>query len=477
MKSTFKKFQRSIVFLLKVVLYGAIFSVFFLLFSFEHPQMLNLSRTAGITMITFIALGTALLSIYGGYDIGRQKSKPIIRSLALATLITDVIAYIEFCVMNTNAANGNVFRFADLSTLLLIMILQIFIIVCWTYLGNYVFFAINPPEKVCIVTSSQASTKDIISKIEKYGKQYRVKKVVDYLSDGVYDEILRSDTVFIYDVPPLERTQLVEYCYSKSKNIYYNPEISDVVAVNAEHYLLDDKSFIALDVKELSLEQRFIKRAMDILFSAVALVLASPFMLIITIAIKAYDHGSVLFTQKRATKDGRVFMVYKFRTMKENVENISATEDDDRITPVGKVLRKIRLDELPQIFNILKGDMSIVGPRPEMLENVDRYTNDLPEFSYRLRVKAGLTGYAQIVGKYNSTPKDKLFLDLMYIEKFSIWLDIKLIFQTLTVFLKGDSSEGFKKEEPAELVKHSQEEYEGKRDPSIKNGKYMNRYL
>ena len=164
------------------------------------------------------------------------------------------------------------------------------------------------------------------------------------------------------------------------------------------------------------------------------------------ILIKAEDGGKVFFKQKRATKDGKIFEVYKFRTMKEaGSVNRSVTSDDDRITKVGKYLRKFRIDELPQIINIFKGEMSVVGPRPEMIENVDQYTQELPEFSYRLRVKAGLTGFAQIAGKYNTSPKDKLVMDLMYIEQYSIWLDIKLIFQTLTVFLKAsDSTEAFK---------------------------------
>ena len=143
--------------------------------------------------------------------------------------------------------------------------------------------------------------------------------------------------------------------------------------------------------------------------------------------------------------------MYKFRTMKENVENRSVTKDDDRITPPGRILRKIRMDELPQLLNILKGDMSFVGPRPEMMENVTAYTEELPEFKYRLRVKAGLTGYAQIAGKYNTTPKDKLMMDLLYIEKYSIWKDIQLLFQTAIVFLKADSTEGFDTNNKIEL--------------------------
>ena len=218
--------------------------------------------------------------------------------------------------------------------------------------------------------------------------------------------------------------------------------------------VLDDVSLIGATVKELTLEQRFIKRTMDIVISLVGLIISSPIWLICAICIKANDGGSIFFKQKRATKNGKVFEVYKFRTMKENVSNYSSTAGDDRITKVGKVLRKFRLDELPQILNILKGEMSLVGPRPEMLENVYSYTADLPEFEYRLRVKAGLTGYAQIAGKYNTSPRDKLILDLMYIENYSIWKDVKLIFQTLIVLFKSDSTEAFYKKSDIEFVKY-----------------------
>ena len=191
------------------------------------------------------------------------------------------------------------------------------------------------------------------------------------------------------------------------------------------------------------------------------LLLSSPIWLISALAIKLYDRAPVFFNQDRATIHEKVFRVYKFRTMKEHVENRSVTEGDDRITPPGKILRKFRLDELPQLLNVLKGDMSLVGPRPEMLENVIAYTEELPEFRYRLRVKAGLTGYAQIAGKYNTTPKDKLMMDLLYIERYSVFRDIQLLFQTVIVFLKSDSTEAFcKKTEEKQYIFHAIENEE-----------------
>ena len=160
-------------------------------------------------------------------------------------------------------------------------------------------------------------------------------------------------------------------------------------------------------------------------------------------------------------------MIYKFRSMTTHSEDAGArlaAKEDARITPVGRVIRAIHFDELPQLFNILKGEMSVVGPRPERQIIADQYTEEIPEFVLRLKVKAGLTGLAQILGKYNTTPKDKLILDLMYIEQYSIWVDLKLMLQTAKVLFKSDSTEGVQGEFPIELVKHS-EDFDGHGEP------------
>ena len=271
---------------------------------------------------------------------------------------------------------------------------------------------------------------------------------------------MKHETVFIYDVPIKERTEIIEFCYQNMKNVYFNPDMHDVIEQSAKHTILDDVSMYGCYSKGLTLEQRIIKRAMDIVLSVIALILASPIMLITAILVKVEDGGKVIFKQNRATRDGKIFSVYKFRTMREDVENYSVIEDDVRVTKVGKYLRKYRIDELPQFWNVLLGDMSVVGPRPEMLANIFNYTSVLPEFEYRLRVKAGITGYAQIAGKYNTSPKDKLILDLMYIEEYSFWLDLKLLFQTLIVLLKRDSTEAFHPEKNLMEFEEYQDEEE-----------------
>ena len=445
---TIKKLKRSIVFILKLALFAALFGIFFGIFGIHNPWLWNLSRTTGVTMVTFIVLGIALMSVYGGYAVGAQKSKPIVHSMALATIITDLVTHLQLSIIHTSPFNHAHFVYETPHLLLLVMVLQVIVIVFFSYFGNFIYFSLEPPERCCVISSSRESLGSIIPKIKRFKKQYNITETVRYDSPKVLDVIARNDTVFLYDVPTRERTSLIDFCYQTQKNIYYNFEMIDVVSQGAKYVTLDDKSLVMHMAKDLTMEQRIIKRLMDISISLFALVLTSPIMLVCAIAIKAEDGGKVFYKQKRLTKYGRVFQVYKFRTMKEeNSIHKSVTENDDRITKVGNILRKFRIDELPQMLNILKGDMTVVGPRPEMLENVEKYTSDLPEFSYRLRMKAGLTGLAQISGKYNTSPKDKLVMDLMYIENYSIWQDLKLIFQTITVFLKAsESTEAFGKE-------------------------------
>lgn len=444
-KKIIKSFQNTVVLVLKLILFAGILLIFFGLFGIPNWQLWTFSRTSGVTLVTFVAVGLGMLAAYGSYDIGKRKSKPIIYSLGLATFVTDVITYLQLSIMNTNANNNLHFVLEDLGILVSVIVIQIIYIAIMAYLGNYIYFRMNRPECSCIITSSQESLNQIFYGVNKFKLQYNVKYIVDYKNPKIYHYIAECDTVFLYDLPLSERTEIVEYCYRHMKNIYFNPEISDVVEINARHIVLDDVSMICSQVKELSLEQRIVKRIMDIVISLAMLIVTSPIWIICAVAIKVYDGGKIFFKQKRATKDGKIFEVYKFRTMRENNDNHSVTSDDDRITPVGKIIRKIRMDELPQILNILKGEMSLVGPRPEMLKNVYDYTKALPEFEYRLRVKAGLTGYAQIAGKYNTSPKDKLVLDLMYIENYSLWKDIKLLLQTAVVFFKSDSTEAFGK--------------------------------
>ncbi|MBR3598799.1 MAG: exopolysaccharide biosynthesis polyprenyl glycosylphosphotransferase, partial [Lachnospiraceae bacterium] len=439
--------ENSIVFLLKLTMHVSLFWTFYGLYSIKNWQLLNISRTSGVVLATYFIMSYMFANIYGRYDIGKRKSKPIMHSLILTFVFTDILSMLMLSVMNTNERNNKTFELEQPGLLLVIFLIQFVIILIFVYGGNKLYFTIFDPEDCIIITSSQRSLNEVIRGIRKYKLQYKICKIADYRDDKLKEYINEHDTVFIYDVPIRERTSIVEYCYQNMKNVFFNPDMHDVIETNAKHIILDDVSMLGNYTKGLTLEQKFIKRVSDVIISTIALFVTSPILLVASIAIKLEDGGSIIFKQNRATRGGKIFSVYKLRTMKEDVENYSVIENDERVTKVGKFLRKYRIDEIPQFINVLKGDMSVVGPRPEMLANIFNYTSVLPEFEYRLRVKAGITGYAQIAGKYNTSPKDKLILDLMYIEEYSLWLDIKLLFQTALVILKKDSTEAFKKEE------------------------------
>lgn len=445
MKEKFKRCESLLWLLTKSILYLLILGIFMGCMALNTRSLRALSRSLGITLSTYVIVGLLFLNIYGKYDVGRRKSKPIIYSLVLATAFTDVISYLQLMIMRVTTPNVFAFRFENLGLLVLAFLLQLVVIIAFTYGGNHIFFKIHPPEKCCVITSSQKSLDKIVSVIEKYQRQYEIDSILDYRSKDILKQIKDTETVFLFDVPAIERSEIVQFCYKNKKNIYFNPEIEDVVERNSTYYILEDVPLFNSNVKSLTMEQRILKRMIDLILSILLGILSSPLWIGAAIAIKVNDGGKILFKQKRATINGTVFEVYKFRTMKENVENRSASVGDSRITKPGHFLRCTRIDELPQLINIIKGDMTFVGPRPEMLENVSAYTKDLPEFKYRLRMKAGLTGYAQIFGKYNTSPKDKLLMDLMYIEQFSILKDLQLLFQTAIVLLKKDSTEAFSK--------------------------------
>lgn len=254
------------------------------------------------------------------------------------------------------------------------------------------------------------------------------------------------DAVVICDVPSFIRNPILKYCYGQRKRVYMTPKISDILVRSAEDIHLFDTPLIMARNGRMSIEQAFFKRWMDIGIAGVFCIITLPLMAVTALAIKMQDGGPALYRQKRLTYEGREFYVYKFRSMRVDAEKDGvarlASDKDSRITPVGQFIRKVRLDELPQLFNILKGDMSIVGPRPERPEIARQYEAEIPEFAYRLRVKAGLTGYAQIFGKYNTTPYDKLKLDLHYIQNYSLMLDVKLMIQTVKILFMKESTQG-----------------------------------
>ena len=378
--------------------------------------------------------------IYGGFKVGYLRVFEVLYSQILSVLCVNMITYLQLCLIGRWKFTKNILPMIYMTAVDLV------IVILWIVFMRWIYVKIYPPRKMLLVYGDR-NPKDLAAKISSRQDKYNICEMI-YLSRGldlIKSKIDEYPAVILGDMPAQERNVLLKYCFETDTRCYSIPKISDILLRNADSIHLFDTTLMLSRNRGLSVEQQMMKRAMDIVFSLMGLILASPFMIIIAILIKAYDRGPVFYKQERLTQDGRVFHILKFRSMKVESETEGARlamKDDDRITPVGKVLRNIHFDELPQIFNILKGDMSLVGPRPERPEIAEQYMKDIPEFKYRLKLKAGLTGYAQVYGKYNTTPYDKLKLDLTYIETYSIWLDIKLLMLTFKILFQKENTEG-----------------------------------
>jgi exopolysaccharide biosynthesis polyprenyl glycosylphosphotransferase len=434
-----KAFEKSTLMFIKFTLIIILFAVFYLFFMGESDELRrSINRVSAITSSTFLVVCYAMMRIYGGFCIGKKRSKEIALSMSLAVLMTDVFTYIQLCIMEKRVMKPEI--------LVAVYLVHVVVILVLTKLANDIFYKINPPKKLLIIHDNEERLFTVLSKLKYYQNRFKVEKVMQWGEPELHRSIRAANSVMLIELPVEAKEYICEYCYKRNKEIFFTPSMADIVVNNSEHDLVDDISLFCFESKGLTLEQRIIKRAFDLALSIPAVIIALPIMLAEAVAIKLEDGGPIFYRQERATIGGKLFEVLKFRTMVVDAEKhegaVLAAKNDSRITKVGAFLRKTRLDELPQLLNIIKGDMSIVGPRPERKALAEEYEKDLPEFGYRLRVKAGLTGLAQIMGKYNTTPKDKLVLDLMYIEKYSIKLDLKIMFQTIVTCLTPEKTEG-----------------------------------
>ncbi len=391
----------------------------------------------------YMAILYVFSKIYKGFKIGSHKTVDIIVSQVLATVCTNVVAYIQICLISR--------KMLEVGPLLICTLYQAAVIALWAVISGAIIRSLYPAKSIVIIYGVEQSARMIAEKMSTRRDKYHITAMIN-VSEGlefITASIVNYDAVVICDAPNQIRNDILKFCFKTSIRTYLVPKISDIIVRGGDNMELFDTPMIISKNYGLGIEQRIIKRLSDIIMSSVGIIIASPFMLITAIAIKLCDGGPVLYKQKRLTRGGREFDLLKFRSMVVNAESDGvarlASEGDKRITPVGRVIRKIRFDELPQLFNIFVGDMSVVGPRPERPEITREYEKEMPEFSFRLKVKAGLTGNAQVVGKYNTTPYDKLKLDLMYIEKYSLVKDILLILKTIKIiFMPEESTEGIK---------------------------------
>lgn len=406
-------------------------------------------------------------TIYGGMRIGYLKNTEIIFSQVLATLIVNLLTYAQLSLMAMQLFIPRFF--------VEMMIFQTIVVIIWINIANRIYKGLFPPRKLLLV-HGERPIKDITNKFSSRRDKYEIVNSlnVNRGMDVVRREIMRGyekgeySAVVIWDTTDDNRNELLKFCYAHSIRIYIMPKITDVILLGAEELHLFDTPILLTREYRLTMEQRFVKRTIDLVCALILFIVTSPIMLLTAIAIKLYDGGPVLYRQVRCTLEQREFYIMKFRSMRTDAEKDGvarlAQKNDDRITPIGKFIRKVRIDELPQLFNIIKGDMSFIGPRPERPEIIAQYVEIMPEFAYRMKVKAGLAGYAQVFGKYNTSPYDKLKLDLTYIENYSLWLDVKLMLLTLKILFWPDSTEGVENEQITALRQEHEKNLQKKQD-------------
>ena len=346
------------------------------------------------------------------------------------------------------------------SIFLIGLIIQFSLIFTTKYLIIRFFISKRIEKDILIAVDSMEEAEYIAKKILLDKNNFdNIRYICHDINKKTYELIDTVDKVYIGDsIDITDKLNIINYCSEKGKAIYLIPSLYEISLVDFKVSQVDDLLVFKLEDLGLTYEQRVIKRTLDITISSIGLIITSPLMIIIPIIIKLYDGDSIFFKQERVTENNKIFNLYKFRTMVEDAEKhtgpVLATEKDTRITPLGRFLRASRLDELPQLFNVLKGDMSIVGPRPERPYFAEQFNEEIDGFKYRVYVKAGITGLAQILGNYSTDPKTKAKYDLMYIKNYSILLDIKIIFNTIKIiFLKNRSKGVVKEKELDEMLR------------------------
>ena len=421
------------------ILMTMVFAGGYLLFYREGIQQDGGHQRLLVLLLLFAIFYYAFGKVYDAFLISLAKVSEIIYAQVLTLLVVDCLMYVILCLILNMIMNVRPF--------FCILLFQILVSVLWSYFTNKWYYSFFPPRRSAIVY-------DLREGFEKLIDSYGMTRKFDIKWIGTTDQCLQNmdvlkdmDTIFLSGVHSKERNQILKYCMYNYKEVYVIPRVGDVLMSSAKKIHMFHLPIMKVTAYNPSPFYLFVKRVFYIVVSATALIILSPVFIITMIAIKAADGGPVFYKQERLTKGGKKFWIHKFRSMcvdaeKDGKARLSTGDKDDRITPVGHVIRKFRIDELPQLIDIIHGDLSIVGPRPEREEIALEYEKEIPEFHLRLQAKAGLTGYAQVYGKYNSTPYDKLQMDLMYIANPSFIEDLKICLATVKILFIPESTEG-----------------------------------
>lgn len=440
-----EQYKRLIMFMASVLIVAIQTGVFAYAWFHDYHVKSIIGRRYGYwghwALIAIYAFMVVVVSkLFSAFKVGYQRVLDVILSQIFSVLLVNAIAYLQLALI------GRWTFLKHIGPMLRVTGINLAAVVLWVFFMRVLYVRIYPPHEVLLIYG-KLSPKDLLRKMEGRKDKYNIAGTVS-LEQGIEQikqQILNYEAVMIGDIPSHERNIFLKFCFENNIRCYCQPKISDIMIMSSEKIHMFDTPLLLFRNCGLTVEKQMIKRCFDMISSFVMLVILSPILLLIAVLVKAYDGGPVFYKQERLTKDGKIFLIYKFRSMCVDSEKQGARlamKGDSRVTPVGKVLRNIHFDELPQLINILKGDMSLVGPRPERPEIAAQYTKEIPEFPYRLKVKAGLTGYAQVYGKYNTTPYDKLKLDLTYIENYSFWLDIHLIATTVKILFQKENTEG-----------------------------------
>lgn len=431
--------QLRMVTLLNVLLMTSAFAFVWYGYYADRIDMPYYRRGNWLIVFIFFLLYLSLGLTYDSFMVSYYRISEMIYSQMLAVLVTDVILYF-ICILLSKALLG-------LWPLLLCFAVQVLVSVAWSKLSHQWFFRHFKAKKTFVVWDMRRGMTDLIH-------SYGLEKKFDVRGDCSAKECVKdlsvldgNEVVFLAGVHSHDRNIIIKYCVEKNITAFVIPRIGDVMMSGAKKMHLFHLPMLRLMRYNPSPEFLFFKRLFDIIMSLFALIIFSPVMLVISILIKAEDGGPILYRQIRLTKNGKEFAMLKFRSMcvdaeKDGKARLSTGDNDKRITKIGGRIRKCRFDELPQFVNILKGDMSFVGPRPERPEIAKEYEKTLPEFRLRLQAKCGLTGYAQVYGKYNTTPYDKLQMDLMYIANPKIVEDLLIMLATVKILFMKESTEG-----------------------------------
>ena len=440
-----QKFRKGILLLEKILIVLMVLASFAGTIWITHPEVCKDILYMSVYTLLYFAIFLVLFNAYGCPKIGSVRLKELLFSFGLTLLIADVFAYFVLVLLKHDLQR--VLPFLIMLGIQMVLGIVLYIV------ANATYFSLNPVFDMVAICADSEWERNSIRKFRAIPQRYQITQILSEQNteQEMLDAIDHHDSVILGALEGKLRTQLMDYCFAHNKRVYVLPHVQDIVINAAQPTQIGDMVVMLCKNRPMTVEQMFIKRLMDIVISAVILLVTAPFVGIAALCIKLYDGGPVIFRQKRYTRNQEVFTMYKLRSMIVDAEKDGeqrTTVGDKRITPIGKFIRATRLDEIPQLVNVLKGDMAIVGPRAESIGLVDAYIEKMPAFRYRTKVKAGLTGYAQVYGKANTSHEDKARMDIYYIENYSLLTDIKLLLYTVKVIFMKESTEGFDESKP-----------------------------